>query len=130
MFNKLTQTKIRNDTVVLFMSVFGNDLYRLFLLRFNMTESANAFERMVSSLVDNYGMSTEGAEKLIVRSSEAVYTTREQSKYKALYEKLIESKTSEEAAVEACKTIVNSSPTWEMTAEDAHRYQLTGSFVE
>ena len=109
---------------------FGNDLYRLILLRFSMKESANAFDRMVISLVENYGMSTEGAEKLIVRSSEAVYTTREQSKYKALYEKLIENKTPEEAAVEACKTIVNSSPTWEMTAEDAHRYQLTGSFVE
>lgn len=94
-----------------------------------MKENTTAFGRMVSYLVENYGMSNEGAEKLVVRSSEAIYTSREQIRYKNAIEKLIDSKSPEEARVEACKRIVNSSPTWDMITDDAHRYQLAGSFL-
>ena len=47
-----------------------------------MKEDTTAFGRMVAYLVDNYGMSQEGAEKLVVTSSETIYTTREQIRYK------------------------------------------------
>ncbi|MHA1636891.1 MAG: hypothetical protein ACTSUO_05190 [Candidatus Thorarchaeota archaeon] len=92
-----------------------------------MKENTTAFGRMVSYLVDNYGMSQEGAEKLVVTSSETIYTTREQIRYKNAIEKLSGSKNPEEARVEACKSIINSSSTWDMITDEAHRYQLAGS---
>jgi len=91
-----------------------------------MSDKEKPFERMVSYLVDTYGMSRQGAEKLVVQSSEAIYTTREQIRYKNLLKNLMENKSWEEARVEACKTVINNNPTWEMIAEDAHRYQLSG----
>ncbi len=91
-----------------------------------MSGKDKPFERMVSFLVDTYGMSQQGAEKLVVQSSEAIYTTREQIKYRNLLEKLLQEKTWDEARVEACKAVINNNPTWEMIAEDAHRYQLSG----
>ena len=91
-----------------------------------MSETEKPFERMVSYLVETYGMSRHGAEKLVVQSSEAIYTTREQIKYKNLLEKLMKEKSWDEARVEACKAVINNNPTWNMIAEDAHRYQLSG----
>ncbi|MHA2425116.1 MAG: hypothetical protein ACXAEF_10030 [Candidatus Thorarchaeota archaeon] len=91
-----------------------------------MSDTEKPFEKMVSTLVDQYGMSQEGAEKLVVQSAESVYTTNELSKYRSMVEKLKESKSLDEARVEACKFVINSNPTWKMTAEDAHKYQLAG----
>ncbi|MHA1907003.1 MAG: hypothetical protein ACW98Y_06900 [Candidatus Thorarchaeota archaeon] len=94
-----------------------------------MSDNDMPFEKMVSTLVETYGMSREGAEKLVVQSSESVYTANELSKYKTMVEKLKETKSPEEARVEACKFVINSNPTWRMTAEDAHRYQLSGGSI-
>ena len=91
-----------------------------------MSDSDKPFEKMVANLVEQYGMSKEGAEKLVVQSAESVYTTNELSKYKSMVEKLKETKSIEEARVEACKFVINSNPTWRMTAEEAHKYQLSG----
>ncbi len=91
-----------------------------------MSDTVKPFEKMVSTLVDTYGMSREGAEKLVVQSAESVYTANELSKYKNMVEKLKDTKSHEEARVEACKFVINSNPTWSMTAEDAHKYQLSG----
>ncbi len=92
----------------------------------SMSDTMKPFEEMVSTLVEQYGMSQEGAEKLVVQSAESVYTANELSKYKNMVEKLKATKTPEEARIEACKFVINSNPTWSMTAEDAHKYQLTG----
>ncbi len=91
-----------------------------------MSGKEKPFERMVSYLVETYGMSRQGAEKLVVQSSEAIYTTREQIKYRNLLERLMKEKSWDEARVEACKAVINSNPTWNMIAEDAHKYQLSG----
>lgn len=95
-------------------------------IHIGMSGKDKPFERMVSFLVDTYGMSRQGAEKLVVQSSEAIYTTREQIKYRNLLEKLLQERSWDEARVEACKAVINNNPTWEMIAEDAHRYQLSG----
>ncbi len=92
----------------------------------SMNDTVTPFEKMVCTLVDNYLMSRKGAEKLVVQSAESVYTANELSKYKNLVEKLKETKSLEEARVEACKFVINNNPTWSMTAEDAHKYQLSG----
>lgn len=91
-----------------------------------MSDPMKPFEKMVSTLMETYGMSREGAEKLVVQSAESVYTANELSKFNNMVEKLKEEMGIEEARVEACKFVINSNPTWSMTAEDAHRYQLSG----
>jgi hypothetical protein len=94
-----------------------------------MSGKDKPFERMVNFLVEAYGMSPQGARKLVVQSSEAIYTVREQIKFRTTFEKLRLEQDEEEARVEACKAVVNSSPTWEMVADEAHRYQLAGPFL-
>lgn len=95
-------------------------------IQYHMSGKDKPFERMVSFLVDTYGMSPKGAEKLVVQSSEAIYTTREQIKYRHLLDRLLQERAWDEARVEACKAVINHSPNWDMIAEDAHRYQLSG----
>ena len=95
-----------------------------------MSDSNKPFEKMVSTLIETYGMSREGAEKLVVQSAESVYTSNELSKFKNMVEKLKDEKGLDEARIEACKFVINSNPTWRMTAEDAHKYQLSsGTFM-
>ena len=94
-----------------------------------MSDKDKPFDRMVNFLVETYGMSLQGAQKLVVQSSEAIYTIREQLKFKATYEKLRHEQSEDTARIEACKAVVNNSPTWEMVADEAHRYQLAGPFL-
>lgn len=91
-----------------------------------MSDTEKPFEKMVFTLMETYGMSREGAEKLVVQSAESVYTSNELSKFNNMVEKLKDEKSPEAARVEACKFVINSNPTWSMTAEDAHKYQLSG----
>ncbi len=92
----------------------------------SMTENDKPFDRMVSMLVSTYGMSREGAEKLVAQTSEAIYTIREEIRYRNLYEEYLPKSGHERARIEACKQVINSNPTWSVVAEEIYKYQLSG----